>query len=162
MRVRERDADLLPAVLEDENVRDFGQLGEFGVSVRPYIDEVADVHAWNRGKRGLVLRRIHNDFADALGARASRQRRFVLDLARVRLQARKEVLERDDLVRRGRNLRRERLSRGRRTQWTVLRRRQKRTLLPRRRDDHILIEDRVVPELELGRAARLLDDVEDW
>ena len=55
VRVGERDANLLAAVLEDEDVGDFRARGEVGVAVGPHIYKVADVGVRQRGERGFVL-----------------------------------------------------------------------------------------------------------
>src|SRR5436853_467756 len=68
MRVREGDADLPAAVLEDEYVRHFRPAGQLGVSVGPHVYQVTDV-GWRQRCEGRAGARAAPPVAPGRGHR---------------------------------------------------------------------------------------------
>jgi hypothetical protein len=132
--VAERDADLLAAVLEHEDVLDVREAAELPGAVAPDVDEVADVLDGLRPQRRVMVRRVTDDLASTL-------------LTGVRGET---VLEDRDVVVRLGDLGLERARPGR-AERAVVRRRMVGAVLAPRRDGDPFLEKRVPAELaQLG------------
>ena len=69
VRVLDRRADLGAAVLEHEHVGDLRPRSELRASLRPQVDDLAHPVRTERPERRLVLRRVEDDLAAAVGHR---------------------------------------------------------------------------------------------
>ncbi len=101
VRVVQRDADLLPAVLEAEDLLDAGLCPERGGAVGPRVDDRADALRRERAERRAVVAREAHDLAPARGRCVELERRVRDDgvgHAGHALERREAVLEDDDVV----------------------------------------------------------------
>jgi len=87
----QRDADLLPLVLEDVDVGHLGPRAELEVSVGPHVDEELHPVRWQLRQRELVLGRVDNYLASC----RCRSHRAVVDT--IGPESREAILEYDDL-----------------------------------------------------------------
>src|SRR4051794_31151384 len=67
VRVRVRDADGLPLVLEDEDVFDLGPAPEFAVLLLPDREQLFDLRRLKLGERQAVVRTVADDAGEPLG-----------------------------------------------------------------------------------------------
>src|SRR5690606_6098793 len=101
VRVVERDADLLAAVLEAEHLLDARLGTERGRAVGPRVDDRAHALRGERAERRLVVAREADDLAPARRRGVELERRVLDDGVRYpghALQRREAVLEHDDVV----------------------------------------------------------------
>src|SRR4051812_4134755 len=90
----ERDADGLALVLEDEDVFNKFKRAQFTEAIRPYLNQFVNLRDGLGGQRRSMIRRIENNFADALsGTHRVKFRSFDGGRGRVRSERRKAILK---------------------------------------------------------------------